>query len=308
MSRRAFAPVPVWVGTACGAVGAAVLGLAAVFARLAYAGGMDTLSLLAIRFAVMTAALFAAAAALGLPLRLPRPLWPAVAAVGAVFALSTYGYIGALAYIPVSLSMPIIYTYPLIVAALARLTRGEPFSPAKWCALVVALVGVGVMLGFSFGGFDPRGIALAALGAVTFALLTVGGARLMRAVPVPVLVAYMSALAATGFAVAGLAAGGLSLPATALGWIGAAGVTAAFLFGFTGFFVAVKTIGETRSAVISNLEPVSGVLVAIVALGETPTPAVATGAALVLAGIVLLVAEDARLRRRAAAPAAGLGL
>jgi len=291
--------IPAWLGVASVAIGATILGSAAIFARLAYDGGADTVTLLAIRFTVMATVMFAAARVLGFPLRLPRRLWPGVAAVGVVFGLSTYGYIGAVAYIPVSLSVPIIYTYPLIVAAIARVVNDEPFGAVKWLAVLVAFAGVAVMLGVSFDGLDGRGVALAFLGAVAFALATLGGARLMREIPVPVLIAYMSAIAAGGFVAAGIAAGGFVPPETPLGWVGAAGVTAAFLFGFLGFFIAVRVIGETRSAVISNLEPVASVLGAIAILGETLTPAVAVGALMVLGGILVLLAEDARLRRRA---------
>ncbi len=291
--------IPAWLGVAVGAAGSALMGSAAIFARIAYDGGVDTVSLLAIRFVVMAAVMFAVARALGPSLRLPRRLWPGVAAVGVAFALSTYGYIGAIAYIPVSLSVPIIYTYPLMVAAIGRVATGEPFGAARWFAALTAFAGVAVMLGVSFEGLDGRGVALAFLGAVSFALATVGGARLMRRIPVPLLIAYMSAVAAFGFVSAGLATGGVSPPETTLGWIGTAGVTGSFLLGFLGFFISVRVVGETRGAVISNIEPVASVLGAIAILGETLTPTVAAGALMVLGGIFLLLAADARNRRAA---------
>jgi len=290
---------PAWVGVAAVVVGAAILGSAAIFARIAYDGGVGTISLLAIRFTVMAAVLFAAAKLLGSSLRIPRRLWPQVAAVGVAFGLSTYGYIGAVAYIPVSLSVPIIYTYPLVVAALMRIISDEPFGGLSWTAALVAFAGVAVMLGVSFEGLDLRGVALAGLGSVAYALTTIGGARLMRKLPVTLLIAYMSAIAAVGFVTVGAATDALAAPATALGWIGAAGVTGSFLFGFLGFFIAVRIIGEARSAVISNLEPVVSVWGALAILGERLGPTATAGALMVLGGILLLLVADARRRRAA---------
>ncbi len=96
------------------------------------------------------------------------------------------------------------------------------------------------------------------------------------------------------------ASDGFVPPTGAAGWAGTAGVSLSFLLGFVCYFFGVKTIGETRSAVIANLEPVVAVLGAFALLGESFTPLQGTGAVLTLGGVTALVWEDARLKRRPA--------
>lgn len=291
---------PVWVGVGAVALGAAIMGFSAISARFAYLGGTNVVTLLAIRFTFMAVVLFAFARALRVPLGLPRRLVPAAFGLGVAFTLTAYGYIGAVAYIPVSLSVLLIYTFPLVVAFLAYAFRGERFTAIKVVAALVAFVGIAVMMGVSFAGLDWRGVALAVLGSLSFAAATVGGASVMREVSVPVIVAHMSGVAAVVFVTAGAATGGFVLPTGVPGWSGTAGVSISFLLGFAFYFFGVKTIGETRSAVIANLEPVVSVLAAFALLGESFTPAQGVGAVLTLGGVTALVWEDARLKRRPA--------
>ncbi len=292
--------VPGWVGVGVVALGAAIMGFSAISARFAYLGGTNTVTVLAIRFVFMTAMLFAFARAFGLPLGLPRRLVPAALGLGVAFTLTAYGYIGAVAYIPVSFTVLLIYTAPLVVAFLAWLLGGERFSAVKIAAVLIAFVGIAVMMGVSLAALDWRGVALAVIGSLSFAVATVGGARVMREVAVPVIVGYMSAIAALVFVSVGAATDGFVPPTDTQGWAGTAGVAVSFLLGFAFYFYGVKTIGETRSAVIANLEPVVAVLGAFVLLGESFTAPQALGALLTLGGITLLVWEDARLKRRPA--------
>ncbi|MFQ5784535.1 MAG: DMT family transporter [Alphaproteobacteria bacterium] len=291
---------PEWSGVLAVALAAAVLGFSGISARFAYLGGANLAMLLAMRFVVMTVTLFLIARALGMTIRLPRALRLPVFGLGLIFALNAFGYVGFVAYIPVSLGVLLVYTYPLMVAALSRLLNRERFTPLKITAVLGAFVGVAVMLGVSWHGLDWRGVALALLAATANAAATMGAARAMRRIEMPVLVAYMSAVAAIAAIGFGLAGGGFAAPTGVAGWIGAAGVTLCFFFGFVGYFFAVRTIGETRSAVIANLEPAVGVLAAFALLGESFSLSQAFGALLLLGGVFLIVYANVRLARRTA--------
>jgi drug/metabolite transporter (DMT)-like permease len=54
------------------------------------------------------------------------------------------------------------------------------------------------------------------------------------------------------------------------------------------FLMAIRRIGGTRTGILMLLEPVVGVLLAALVLGEALAPIQAVGAALVLAGALVL--------------------
>lgn len=294
--------LPGWAGIGV-VVGAAVfMGFAIVSARVAYLGGTNVVTVLAVRFVFMAAALAVATRLLGVPLALPRRLVLPVLGLGISFAAASYGYIGSVAYIPVSLAAVIMYTYPLMIAAASRLVNHEPFTLVKTAAVLVAFAGIAVMLGVSFASLDWRGVALALLGATGYTVCVVGSARVLRHVSFLTLTFHLSVISALPFLVVGIASAGFVAPATASGWVGTIGVGVAFLIGFLAFLAGVKLIGETRTAVICNIEPVVSVFGGLFLLAESFTATQGLGAAIVLAGVILLVYEDARIRRRLAAP------
>jgi drug/metabolite transporter (DMT)-like permease len=82
--------------------------------------------------------------------------------------------------------------------------------------------------------------------------------------------------------------GTLALPTTELAWMGFTGVAVASTAGTLTFLCGMAYFGAARAAMISNLEPVLGVLFAITVLGECVTPLQGTGITLVLRSIVAI--------------------
>ena len=62
--------------------------------------------------------------------------------------------------------------------------------------------------------------------------------------------------------------GDLELPATATGWLGFSGVALGSTVGTLAFFCAIPMIGAVRATMISNVEPLLGIVFAVVLLGE----------------------------------------
>ena len=155
-------------------------------------------------------------------------------------------------------------------------------------ALVAALVGLGLAIGFSLGNPSPDGIGLATMAMAMAALVVVGNARAVREAPALSVGFYMMLSAAA--TLGGLFAfiGTLALPATPLGWTGFIGVAVASTVGTLAFLGGMATVGAARAAMISNLEPVLGVLFAIVALGERVTLVQTVGIGIVIGAIFVM--------------------
>lgn len=102
------------------------------------------------------------------------------------------------------------------------------------------------------------------------------------------MVFYMMLSAAIALAVLFLIFGDLALPQTARGWIGFSGVAIGSTIGTLTFFCAVPILGAVRATMISNIEPLLGIVFAVLILGERISLIQGVGIALVLAAIVAM--------------------
>ena len=100
--------------------------------------------------------------------------------MAALLMVMSAGYLGAVAYIPVSLAALIFYTFPFYVAVLASLTGREPMTRTKAAALVVAFAGLILALGPSFDELNWRGIACGVAGSLAMGTAVTFGGPVMR--------------------------------------------------------------------------------------------------------------------------------
>ncbi len=96
--------------------------------------------------------------------------------------------------------------------------------------------------------------------------------------------------AAVVFVVAGLVSGQLDLGAMGLAAWGSAAGLALFctVMAITAFLAGVKRVGPGTAAIVSTVELVVTIALAVVLLGESLGPIQLAGGGLVLAGVVLL--------------------
>lgn len=287
------------VGAGLMVVAMTALGLFPTGARLAYAGGSapETVAvarhLFTLLFVVALLPAEGGGGRLG-TLALPRRLLPAAVGLGALLAVYSWAYIAAIAYIPVSLAVLLLYTFPAQVVLMTALTGMEQASPLRLVALALAFAGVALAVGVNAAAFDPRGIALGLLAASGLALITVLVARMTGMKDRRATTACFALVAAVLTAAAVLAGPGFALPATAAAWGGLLFAGAAAGLGVTLFFIALPLLGPVRTALLSNLEPVVATLGAVMLLGERPGAAQVAGIALVLGAIVLIQRADRR--------------
>jgi drug/metabolite transporter (DMT)-like permease len=298
---------------------ALVLAAAALFAingtasKLVLTTGIDSLRLVEIRCLAAAVVFFAIAAARRpSPLAIGRRELGFIAIYGVVgVAMVQWLYFVAIARMPVSISLLIEFTAPLLVALWVRFVRKEPVRPRIWAALILVLGGLAlvaqVWAGLTLDGIGLLGSSLAACSLAIYYLL--GERALGRRDPISV-AAWSFGAAAVFWAVllpwwtfpfgrltAVIAVGqtGLRLPAGVLViWVVLLGTVAPFGLVLAG----LGRIGPTRTGLIGTTEPPLAGLVAWLALGEKLSTAQLAGAAVVLAGIVL--AETARGPRPAA--------
>jgi len=280
------------VGAALVVLSTAAIAIVPSFARLAYDGGSDTLTLIAGRSIVTAAVCFLVTALLRRPLRIPRRSLAISLGLGLLYAVHLYGLLGAVTYLPVNMAILIYFLHPLMIGVAAMCAGRETASPLRLTALVAAVVGLALAVGFSLGGLSLLGVALASLAAVMAAVIITSSALAMRDSDSLAVTSYMMLSAALCLSAFSLAYGNVKLPVTEEGWLGFGGVSLAHTIGTLTFFGAIPLLGTVRAAMITNLEPVLGILFAMLILGERLSQLQAAGIALVIASIFAMEMND----------------
>jgi drug/metabolite transporter (DMT)-like permease len=292
-------------GIALCLVAAVGFGLMAVFAKEAYGDGVSVLTLLPLRFTIAAAAFWmivAARRARGSNAARPdRRVVLAGLGLGAIgYAAQSGGYFGALTRIDASLTALLLYVYPAVVVVGAVALRREQADRRRAVALVLSTGGAAlVVAGGGTGHLDALGVALGLGSAVAYAIYILVADDVTRRID-PF---HLSALIATGAAAtlwtAGLVSGSLRLDFETAGW----GWIAALALGSTvlsisAFLAGLPKIGPSSASIVSTVEPIVSVAMAMLWFDERLDAVQFAGGALVIAAVVLLAAK---VRTRATA-------
>jgi DME family drug/metabolite transporter len=292
-------------GTLAVLAAAAGFGTLGVVSRLSYGAGLEPIAFVTWRaaiggLAVLAIVLLRHQRRRG-PLLLrgvPRRQWAMLLAATSAGFILNLGLFFAFDRIPVALALLGFYTYPVMVAIAGVLFHGDPLGGRRLAALGLAMGGMvlvvsGQVDSAASGSFDAVGFLLALVAAVSQAAFVLIGRRGYRSVPTEhasmvVLgggaIAYLILVIATGSVAA------LAVPlesADVLALVLFAGIVAAGLSSFL-FITGIRLIGPVRTGILSLFEPVVGVVLAAVVLGETMRPVQIIGGVLVLAAVALL--------------------
>ena len=301
-------------GVALCLVSACGFGLMAIFAKEAYAAGLGVTALLAARFVLAASLLWAivalrarrarAGAGAGAPARAAaRPTRRVILAglgLGAIgYAAQAGFFFSALRHIDVSLTSLLLYTYPALVFCGAVALRREHVTRWKALALLLASGGAAlVLLGGGTGGLEATGVALALAAGASYAAYILVAEGVVARIDAFLLAALVATGAATTFLVAGLIGGALAFPAGGWIWIGAIALFSTVLAIVT-FMLGMERVGASTASILSTVEPVVTVGLAVALYGEVLGPPQILGGVLVIAAVVALQVRGTRALRPA---------
>jgi drug/metabolite transporter (DMT)-like permease len=272
------------------AISAASFGTLAVFGRFAFANGIDTYTLLFLRFGI-------AAILMGALLILRHESLPRGRSLLQLIGMGAIGYVGqsfsyltAIRYASAGLVALLLYLYPAFVALLSSLFLHEKITRIKALALGIALAGTALTV--SPEGGQLPGILLALAAAVIYSFYIIVGTHVMQKV---------SALQSSTviFASAGLVYGiltaihGPHLPVGPSGWWLIAGIVIiATVIPVVTFLAGLQRIGPTNASMLSTLEPVVTVILAALLLHDALKPLTLLGGGLILIAVILLTRSE----------------
>lgn len=258
---------------------------------MAYEGGSNALSVLLVRAVMAFVVLHVILGFQGVPRALPTRKRYAALALGIPMGVGSYGLLGAIEVLPVSLAVVIFYTYPILVAITGWLTGREVFRLRFAMALLVAFAGVVLALDIVDANPDPLGVALAFMAAVMIATMYTLNDRVRAdGNPQPITL-HMLATTCVGYGVACIWSGDFALPHTFMSWVGFIAAPFFYTLSVSILFAVIAMIGPVRTALVLNVEPVASVILGYLLLSQRLSALQLTGVALVVGTVVWIEAS-----------------
>jgi drug/metabolite transporter, DME family len=260
-------------------------------ARIALAEGIAPLELGFWRAALAGAVYAAHATALG-RVRIDRRDAPGILAFALIgVTLFFWSYFQAVATGGAALAAVLLYTAPAWVAVASALWLAERLTPPKMAALAVTLAGV-ALVAIGGGGEARLGAAAVAWGlaaGLAYAAYYLFGKWYFPRYPAPTIFMYTMPLGALAL----LPAVAFS-PKSAVAWaviayLAVVPTYAAYLL----YSHGLRRVEATRAATVATIEPVVAAALAFLVWGEALGVWGYAGAALVLAGVVLMTRAPA---------------
>jgi drug/metabolite transporter (DMT)-like permease len=278
------------VGVVLVIISAATFGTLAIIGRYAYAAGIDTVTLLFLRFTI--SAFLIAVLLLLRGERLPRGRSLALlAGMGAIgYVGQSYCFLTAIKYASAGLVALLLYLYPTFVVILSAVFLKKRITPIKMVALALATLGAALVANPQGGQWI--GILLALSAAAIYAVYIVVGSVVMQRVSAVQSSTVIFASAAIVFA-ALTAIQGAQGPVDASGWLAVAAIAlVATVIPVSTFLAGLKRIGPTDASLLSTLEPVVTIGLAAWLFDEALPPTTLLGGGLILAAVLLITYVD----------------
>lgn len=269
-------------------------GFLGLFGKLSYAAGLTPDEFLGFRFTLATLVIGAWIALSG-----HRKFFLAKRDILRCLALGVFGYavfsscfFHALTGLSISLTVLLLYTYPIFVTLGARLFLGEHITRLGWVALPLSTLGLALLVWGDVNVTSPVALVFGILAAVFYSAYILCARAWLGKVDPAVSIFYIQGGAAVMLALLHLRDFDRDLALLGAAWaplLGAMLISTVFAMGL--FLAGLAKLRSSEASILSMAEPVTGILVAWIALGETLSLVQATGGALVLLALVMIAVD-----------------
>ena len=281
-------------GIICGILAAVCYGTNPLGALPLYEEGVNTSSVLFLRFSIATLILGVVMIANRKSFAVTRGELTTMASLGALMAVSSLTYYQSFRYMDAGIASTILFVYPVMVAVIMATFFREKVTATTITSIVLALAGIGLLYRGDAGiSLSMTGVMLVMVSSLTYAvyIVIVNQSEIRMSIvklTFYVLLICSMCLFAYSFTSSDLH---LMLPPSPRAWffacwLGLVPTVLSLLF----MTIAVHEVGATPTAIMGALEPLTAVAIGVMMFGESLTLRLCIGIVLILAAVLLIVA------------------
>ena len=281
-------------GIICGILAAVCYGTNPLGALPLYEEGVNTSSVLFLRFSIATLILGVVMIANRKSFAVTRGELTTMSSLGALMAISSLTYYQSFRYMDAGIASTILFVYPVMVAVIMATFFREKVTATTITSIVLALAGIGLLYRGDAGiSLSMTGVMLVMVSSLTYAvyIIIVNQSEIRMSIvklTFYVLLICAMCLFAYSFTSSDLH---LMLPPSPRAWffacwLGLVPTVLSLLF----MTIAVHEVGATPTAIMGALEPLTAVAIGVMMFGEAFTFRLCVGIVLILAAVLLIVA------------------
>lgn len=205
-------------------------------------------------------------------------------------AVSTYLYMSTVKSISAGLAAILFYTYIVWVAVWGFIFKKERLKMPGIAGIVLALIGLALVVGVSWGKISTIGIIMGLASALASSGVVMAGNETLKQLEPVVASAFISLFTAIPLFLFGSATGTLQFQMSSAAWLAAiaSAVISCNIALFT-FMAGMKRVGSTIASVLCTAEPVTAVVFSALLLSQKMTPLQLLGGLVILIGAILVV-------------------
>jgi drug/metabolite transporter (DMT)-like permease len=272
-------------------------GFLGIFGKMAYANGLSPGELLSLRFTFGGLMLL-----VFLLMTRPQSLKLSNRELGVCAILGILGYavfsscyFQALKGLSASLTVLLLYTYPLIVAIGAWLCFSEKIAKDRWLALPLVMVGLVMLIWGDFQVLNPNAILFGLASAFFYSIYILVSSRFLKNTDALAAVTYIQLSAGAVLTAIHWREFQRFEDVVAGNWLLLCGMSLiSSVFAMSLFLAGLKKLKNWETSVLSTAEPVTGILLAVLLLGESFSPLQIVGASAVLGAFIVIALPKRR--------------
>lgn len=274
---------------------ALAFGFMPIFAKIAYDEGATPETTLFLRFFLSALMLFLYFIIARKNFKIPKEMYPKVLIIGMVgYGGTCMTLFSSYKYISVGLATILHFIYPAVVTIMEVLIYKEKIRVNKVLSLVFSIAGVYTLIGLSSMKLNAVGVFLALFSGVFYSICILQlGHSSVRKIDTIVITFYLSLFSSLSILIYGAFTGGLNFNIGPVGYLASLGLSGiCTVAAFIALNMGVRIIGSSNAAILSTLEPITGMLLSALIFGESITMSVAIGSILILISVYMVLKKD----------------
>lgn len=205
------------------------------------------------------------------------------------YALFSSLFFMALTGLSASLTVLLLYTYPVMVAVMSQFILKEHLGRLGILSLIVVSIGIVALVWGEWSVSDPKFLLFGIGSAFFYALYIMYSRKYLS--DIPALPSSFYVQLGAGFILSAIHFHNLERPREIIGTYPVLVISMAFicsLLAMTLFLAGLRRITSSEASILSTTEPLFGVLIAGIFLGEKLTTIQMIGGALILLGMLMV--------------------